>query len=1277
MRWLISSSLRLAAAVVVAALVVMGLGVNALRHAAVDTLPEFLPPQVQVQTEALGLSANEVEQLITVPMEDELNGLPFLDHLRSQSLPGLSAIELTFKPGTDIYQARQLTHERVAQGPAVVNIGTPPVMIQPLSAESRAMMIGLSSTSVSPIDLSSLARWRIRPRLLAVPGVANVTIWGQRDQQLQVLVDPAKLHAKGVTLSQVINTTGDAMWTSPLTFVEASSPGADGFIDTPNQRLSVQHLLPISTPPDLEKVPLESDTGAARLKLGDVARVVEDHPALRGDAVLTSQSADGTGFLLVVEKFPGANTIAVDRGVRQAMAELQPGLSGVTIDTQVFQPASYLDSALANLGWAGLVGLLLLVAWFGLAWRSWRVALLGLVAVGLPLITAAWVLQLRGATFTSLTLAGLAVALAVVVDDAVSAMAALRRSLDAPDPDGDSRESRAAAITDALLGVRRPLGYALAVVLLAAVPLLMVPGSNGSLTRPMLFTYLLTVVAATAVALTVTPALALLLLRRAPERRVEPPVARWIEAAYDRVGPALARRRAGAVALAAVLGLAALAIIPQFGGGGLLPVPQDRDLLVQWSAAPGTSLPAMRQTTEAAGAELRGVAGVTNVASDIGQSLLGDQIVSVDSAQTWITIAKGADYGRTKAAVSTILAHYPALRHQLLMYAQTALAQAPRSDTAPGGTAPLTVRLYGTDWTSLSAQAERLRGVVDGVSGVGDATVHEPTQEPSITIATDVDKAARYGLKPGDVRRATAVLISGIPVGSYYQQQQIFDVAVWSEPTVRSNLGDIQNLMLDTPSGGQVALKNVATVSIAPAPTEIDHDQASRYLDITANVHGTDLDTALARVQTAVRGVGLPLGYHAEVSSGLLEQQSGALRVILVAIGCVLGMLLLFQAAFRSWSRALVLLLSLPLSLAGGVLTALIAGRSLTAGELIGFIGVLALAVRGGLLVLRRAQALEREDRPDPALRAAREAAFPVVASAVGLVLLVLPFTLRGDIAGLELVRPLALVLIGGAVSATLVTLLLLPAFAGRGRRDEGSDERLFPPPDSDSPGLSLATTSAVAGDGGGIPRTASGPAVPAAKASQGNEGNPAGGAESAAAAATAANGDSLDSPNGSRSTRRPAGDDAVGMPKGSTRRPAGGDAVGMPKGSTRRPADGDAVGAGQDESGRTAAGAAGAMGASHGGDAVDTPNGNHSPQRSADGDAVGADQDERSRTAAGAAGAIGASHGGETVGTPNRSRSAQSSAVGQGDAVGTVGAASEGAHAGGESAGAEEGVGR
>jgi Cu/Ag efflux pump CusA len=1032
MRWFIASILRLAAPVAAAAALLLGVGIASLGHAPVAALPEFLPPQVQVQTEALGLSTQEVEQLVTVPLEDEFNGLAFLDHLRSQSVPGLSSIELTFKPGTDIYKARQLVTERVAQGPAVVNVGTPPVMIQPLSAESRAMEIGLSSGAVSPIELSTLARWRIRPRLLAVPGVANVTIWGERDQQLQVLVDPARLHAKGVTLTQVINTTGDAMWTSPLSFVEASSPGADGFIDTPNQRLSIQHQLPISTAQDLSKVPLE-ETGTRTVPLGSVTTVVTDHPAMRGDALLRS----GPGFLLVVEKFPGANTLAVDRGVEQAMADLRPGLAGVTVDTHVFRPADYVETALHDIGWAALAGLVLLTLWLGLLWRSWRVALLALVATVLPLVAAGYVLYLAGATFTALTAAGLLTALGYVVDDAVTTLAALPRrggharggQRPSPSPAEGAQGSRpteppvtTGALTDALLRGRRPLGYALAVTLLTLVPLFLLTGLDGSLTRPVAVAYLAAVVAAAVVAVTATPALALLLLRRGPLPRP----------AFAGRGGRLRLPRRRAVVWAAVGALAACAVVvsTEFGARTLVPAFQDRSLLVRWQAAPGTSLPAMERTTAAAAAELRALPGVRDVASDIGQALMGDRISDVDAGSTWISLAPGADYGSARSSVSRVLAHYPGLRHTLLTYPQAAIAAAP-ADTTSAGPA-LTVRLYGTDPGVLAAQAQRVRATLAGIPGVRAPAVTTVPVRPTIEIATNVSAAARYGLKPGDVRRATAVLVGGIPVGSYYQQQQIFDVTVWSVPTARDSLTDVQNLLLDTPTGGQVPLRSVADVAIRPAATEIDHDQASRYVDITADVHGPGLGTEVPRVRAALQALELPLGYHTEVTSALEQRQNDDLRLLVSALACLLCVVLLCQAALRSWRSAALLVLTLPLALSGGAITAFLAGPDLTAGALLGFLAVLGVAVRTGLRLLHRIRALEPAE-PDTPLqelvaRAAQEAVRPVLATTVGAALVLLPFAVRGDVAGLEYLRPLALVALGGLATTAFTVLVLLPA---------------------------------------------------------------------------------------------------------------------------------------------------------------------------------------------------------------------------------------------------------
>ena len=404
MDWIIGSGLRFGRLVVALAIGLTVIGIAQLRSAPVGVYPEFMPPSVEIQTEALGLSAAEVEQLITLGLEqDLLNGVPWLDRIHSSSMPGLSVIDLTFQPGTDLYAARQQVQERMTQAHALPNVGSPPIMIQPTAAEGRVAMIRLSSSSVSPIDMSVLARWKIKPRLMGVPGVANVAIYGQRDRQLQVQVDPKKLRAEHVTLTQLIETAGNALWVSPLTFVEASTPGTGGFFESANQRLSVQHISPISTPQQLAAVPVQ-DSG--KLRLGDVANVIEDHQPLIGDAVPNGHPS----LFLVIEKFPGADTLKVTRDVEAAMADMAPGLKGIAIDTQGYRPASFIEAALRNAGWAALIGFMLLIALLLAMFGSWRAALIGAIVLPVSLTTAAYVLYLQGTTFTTITLLGLAAA---------------------------------------------------------------------------------------------------------------------------------------------------------------------------------------------------------------------------------------------------------------------------------------------------------------------------------------------------------------------------------------------------------------------------------------------------------------------------------------------------------------------------------------------------------------------------------------------------------------------------------------------------------------------------------------------------------------------------------------------------------------------------------------------------------------------------------------------------------------------------------------------------
>src|SRR5213593_691730 len=507
MRWIVGSSLQYRFLVVGIAAAMMVFGITRLGRMPVDVFPEFAPPTAEIQTEALGLSAAEVENLVTLNTEELLAGVPWLKTMRSRSVPGMSSVQLIFQPGTNLLQARQLVQERLILSYMLPNVSQRPVMLNPVSATSRTMMIGVSSKKLSMIELSVLARWTIKPRLMGVPGVANVSIWGQRERQLQVQIDPEQLQKQKVTLEQIVKTAGDALYVSPLTFLNASFPGTGGWIDTPNQRLGVQHVLPISSPEDLARVPVD---GAA-LRLGDVAKVVEGHPLLIGDALHNG----GAGLLMLVEKFPGTNTLQVTRGVDAALDALRLGLPGVDVDSRIFRAATFIEMAFENLAIALLLGGLLVVLAVGAFMASWRTAVISLIAIPLSLLAAALVLYLRGATLNTMVLAGFVIAVGAIVHDAIIAIDHIVRELRRRRQEG-SKESTVTIIREASLEVSRPVLYATLIVLIAVAPAFFMEGLSGAFFTPLAVSYVLAVVASTVVALTVTPALGLILLGAAP-----------------------------------------------------------------------------------------------------------------------------------------------------------------------------------------------------------------------------------------------------------------------------------------------------------------------------------------------------------------------------------------------------------------------------------------------------------------------------------------------------------------------------------------------------------------------------------------------------------------------------------------------------------------------------------------------------------------------------------------------------------------------------------------
>jgi Cu/Ag efflux pump CusA len=1029
MRWALGSSLRFGRLVIAVAIGLMVFGVAQLRSAPVDVYPEFTPPAVEIQTEALGLSAAEVEQLITVPLEqDLLNGVPFLEHIHSSSRPGLSAIDLTFVRGTDIYAARQLVQERMTQAHALPNVGSPPIMIQPLASASRVAMIGLSSRSVSPVDMSVLARWKIRPRLMGVPGVANVSIYGQRDRQLQVRVDPARLAARGVSLTQVIETTGNALWVSPLTFVEASTPGTGGFVESANQRLPVQHISPISTPQQLSQVPVQGHRSA--LRLGDVTSVIQDHQPLIGDAV----SSGAPSLYLVVDKFPGASTLQVTRDVEAALADMAPGLKGISIDTGVYRPASYIDQALGHAGLVALAGLVLLVAAMFLLFASWRAAVIALIVVPVSLVAAAWVLDLRGTTFSTMTLLGLAAAVGLVIDDVVADIDAVRRQAAGRQAAGrqqaGEREQASGDLVAAFSASRGPLAFATLAILIAVLPFLFLGQLATAFSGQLILTYALAVLASMLAAFTLTPALASALLGGDAAGRPSP-FGGWVSRQAGRLLRATALRPRRAWAAAGVLALAALAIVPQLGGGhSLLPAAQDRNLLVQVHTVAGTGLPEMDRIVGNVGRELRGLPGVQDVGAHVGRAISSDQLVNVNSAELWITLDGGADYARTTAAIRSVLRGYPGLSSHLGTYPGDRVAQVAASQADD-----LVVRVYGADLGTLTRQAARVRAMLAGVPGVSQPKVRPIPRQPTVDIRVNLAAAQRHGLRPGDVRRDVTTLTSGLIVGNLYEQSKIFDVVVWGAQRTRSDLTELGGLLIDTPSGDQVALRDVATLTVAPEPAAISHDGVERDVAVAARVTG-DPAAVVAAVRSRLAAMPMPYEYHAEVSGNATIRRADLTAALAIGAVALVGILLLLQAAVASWRRACLLLASVPLSMVGGVLIAPATGGVWNAGSLAGLFAVFALAVRASFQLGAAA------GRPGTVLDAARDRAVPMLQSALVTAAVLAPAALLGAGPGLEMLRPLAVTVLGGLVTLAAVQGYLLPVrLAGAERRERREPE--------------------------------------------------------------------------------------------------------------------------------------------------------------------------------------------------------------------------------------------
>ncbi|MFI8763401.1 efflux RND transporter permease subunit [Streptomyces sp. NPDC053792] len=1025
MRWIVRSSLRFRYLVVAAAAVMMVVGITSLPQQRVDVFPEFAPPRVEIQTTCVGLATGDVESLVTVPLEQSLNGLAGLDDLRSESIAQLSSIQLIFHEGTDIFKARQEVQERVQQvSHSLPTWAAPPVIMPPVAATSRVMKIGMSSDDHSDkalMNMSMTAYWEVRARLLRVPGVANVSIFGERLKMMTVQVEPLKMQAQKVSLDDVMEATGESVDSGLLKFTTGSLIGTGGWIETPTQRIGIRHVLPVVTPTDLSQVPVAA-AGDRTVRLGDVARVTEAHQPLGGSAIVGGDP----GLLLIVEKLPWGDTPEITRNVEKAIESLEPGLPGIHFDTTIFQQQDFIHTAIDNLTQALVLGFLLVVVVLAAFLYEWRVALISLLTIPLSLMAAVLVLHWRGDTINTMALAGLVIALGAVVDDAIIDVEnILRRLREHREAGGDT--SVAKIILNASLEVRSPIVYATMIIVVATVPVFLLQGVAGSFFRSLAVSYTLAIIASMVVALTVTPALCLIMLRKAKVERRRSPLLRRLQNGYTAGLRRIVKRPMNAYLVSGVLAVVAALLVPQLSQS-LLPSFKERDFLVHFITTPGTSVQEEQRMVSQLSREVRAIPGVRNAfGAHIGQAFLGDEIAGVNFGEGWISIDPKADYDKTLTEIKETVARYAGMEQDVQTYLNERV-----DEVLTGSKYPVVVRLYGQDQKILREKGLELQEKITKIAGTSDVHADLQVDVPQVQVRVDVDKAAQYELKPGDVRRAASTLVAGEEVGDIFRDGRAYDTVVWSTPETRGNVAAISRLPIDTPTGATVPLGDVAQVFIEPQPNVIARENGSRHLDVNASVSGRSLSAVVSDVDKAIASTDFPRGYHTELLGEHQERQAAQRVLFYSAIFAALAIFVLLQVSFRSWRLALLSFLTLPMALVGGVLAVWIAGGNITLGSLVGFFTVLGIAARNGILMINHFQHLEEHEGmafgPALVLRGARERLSPILMTSLATGLAVLPLVFLGNRPGHEIEYPLAVVIVGGLVTSTLLNLLVVPS---------------------------------------------------------------------------------------------------------------------------------------------------------------------------------------------------------------------------------------------------------
>ena len=1000
-----------------------------------DVFPNFAPPQVEIQTESSGLAPEEIESLVTLPIESAINGTPGVSAVRSASAPGISVVKVVFNWGTDVYQARQLVTERLQQAQSKLPEGVETPQISPITSPiGTVMQYAFTPETTSLMDVRRLVDWQVTNRLLAVPGVSQVIAYGGDMRQYQVLADPVKLTSFNVSLQQVREAVAGA---------NVNAPG--GFLITPDRERLIRGIGRIESIEDLKQSVVTARNGTP-IRLSDVADVTIGSALKRGDGSLNGRKA----VIVMVNKQPLIDTPTVTKAIESAMEEIKTGIpKDVKIDA-TFRQEDYIDSSIENVRSALVEGAIIVALILIPFLMNWRSLVICFVALPLSLLIGVMALDWLGQGLNTMTLGGLAVAIGSAVDDAIVDAENVFRSLR---ENKYAREQRPVleVVLEGCQEVRDSVFGATLITIVVFSPVFALSGVEGSIFIPMGIGYMVAVLASSVTALTITPALSALLLPYGHLPETEPWVARFFKRLYAPFLGFAIRRSTVIISVAVATSIAAIVIVPSLGRE-FLPEFQEKTLVNTLLLYPGSSLEATNRAAEAIQHELKDDPRFKYIQMRSGRAPGDGDAAGVNLAHLDVDLSEQGlkDRDSSIEKLRQEMARLPGVAPNIGGFISHRM-----DEVLSGVRSAIAVKIFGADLAQLRTIGEQVEKQMQSIKGIVDLQLEPQIPIEQVQIKFDRAAAGRYGLKVGDLSEIVETALNGQVVSQVLEQQQTFDLIVWLKPEARTSLETISSLLVDTPTGQKIPLAQVAAINQGQGPNTINRENVSRLIVVAANAEGRDMRSIVDEIQTKVnQNVQLPAGYFIQYG-GQFEAEERATQNILLfsAIAAVVISVLMYMSV-KSIPSTIMIMVNLPLALVGGVFSVALTGGVISVASLVGFVTLFGVATRNGLLLVDNYNTKLAEGMPlkDALVKGTMERLNAILMTAFTSALGLAPLVISGG-PGKEILQPLSIVVLGGLFTSTALTLLVLPALYAR------FNKWLIPAKSSDKHDTSLQLT--------------------------------------------------------------------------------------------------------------------------------------------------------------------------------------------------------------------------